>query len=148
MFIYENALARLAELGYSGPYPFTIDGIEMPMPTNWNIEYPPLMDEGQRSVTTGELQLSFLGIFPKVIWEYSVIDGDNYDRIFDAYVKNTAITGNPWHTLTTLDDRNQLLTIETYYQSDFVGKRSLVRGPLRLYENQEFKFVAKKRWVP
>lgn len=141
-----DSASRLMRLGYSGPYPFTIDGKEMPMPSKWDIEYLPLMSTAERSVSTSELQAVLQGIFPTVIWEYALLTSDQYNMIFDAYVKATAINMSPWHTITTLDNNNNLFTMETYYQNDFKPHRAFIRNGISYYKNVTLTFVAKKRW--
>lgn len=138
-----KTLKRLTDLGLqSGPYPFTIDGLEMPMPDEWLVTPQIMTSDAKRTVTTGRLQAKYLQTVWVTEWTYRFISQDDYDVLYDAYILSCGRNKSIEHAFTTLDSNTgQIISYTMYTQDDFKAPLYYIRNGKRWYRDVTFTFV-------
>lgn len=122
---------------------FAIDGIEMPKPSEWLVNYKPMSVDAERLVGNGKMVIPYLSHAYEVTWTYKYLSSEDYDKIFNAYIKSTIVNKSFYHKLTTKDSNSDdILTMEIYTQSDFTAPLYRIKNGVRYYKDVKFVFVS------
>ena len=123
---------------------FQIDGVSMPKPHKYLVNYKPMSADAERLIGNGRLVIPYLTTVYEITWEYSKIEEEQYDLIFNQYVKNTTKNKSFYHTIKTKDSNGGIIETEIYTQGDFTAPLARI-DPItgnRIYENIKFIFVS------
>ena len=121
---------------------FKIDGKTMPKPSSINISNKIISSSAERIAATGELVVTYLRTVREVVWTYKYLTSDEYDILYNAYIKSVIDTGIIYRTVETLDSNNgNQLTINTYTQDNFNAPLYRINNGERQYVNVELTFV-------
>ena len=122
---------------------FAIDGIEMPRPSDWLVNPKPMSSDAERLVGSGKMVIPYLTTAYEVTWTYKYLSSDEYDKLYNAYIKKTIQNKNMYHTLTTRDSNSDdIMTLEIYTQSDFSAPLYRIKNGKRYYKDVKFVFVS------
>lgn len=123
---------------------FKIDGVEMPRPSDWLVNPKPMSIDAERVAGTGEAIVPYLRTVYEVTWTYKYLSSEDYDKLYNAYIKNTITNRSMYHTLETLDSNsNETLTLNIYTQGDFSAPLYRIRNGVRYYKDVKFVFVSR-----
>ena len=123
---------------------FKIDGVEMPRPSDWLVNPKPMSIDAERVAGTGEAIVPYLRTVYEVTWTYKYLSSEDYDKLYNAYIKNTIINRSMYHTLETLDSNsNDTLTLNIYTQGDFTAPLYRIKDGIRYYRDVKFVFVSR-----
>lgn len=121
---------------------FAIDGIEMPKPSDWLVNPKPMSSDAERTLS-GKAIVPYLSTAYEVTWTYKHLTADQYDLIYDTYIRNTTKNKSMYHTLTTRDSNSdEILELEIYTQSDFSAPLYRIKNGVRVYRDVKFVFVS------
>lgn len=122
---------------------FAIDGIEMPKPSDWLVNPKPISDEAERLIGNGRAVVPYLTTAYEVTWTYKYLSAEQYDKLYDAYIRATTRNKNMYHTLTTRDSNSDdILTLDIYTQNDFSAPLYRIKNGVRYYKDVKFVFVS------
>lgn len=122
---------------------FKIDGIEMPKPSSWQVNPKPLSSDAERLIGSGRMVIPYLSMAHEIVWIYKFISADDYDKLYDAYIRATHRNKSMYHTLETLDSNSDnTLTFDIYTQSDFQAPLYRIKNGKRYYKDVTFTFVS------
>lgn len=122
---------------------FKIDGIEMPKPSSWQVNPKPLSSDAERLIGSGRMVIPYLSMAHEIVWNYKFISSDDYDKLYDAYIRATHRNKSMYHTLETLDSNSDnTLTFDIYTQSDFQAPLYRIKNGKRYYKDVTFTFVS------
>lgn len=123
---------------------FKIDGVEMPRPSDWLVNPKPMSIDAERVAGTGEAIVPYLRTVYEVTWTYKYLSSEDYDKLYNAYIKNTITNRSMYHTLETLDSNsNDTLTLNIYTQGDFTAPLYRIKDGIRYYRDVKFVFVSR-----
>lgn len=123
---------------------FKIDGVEMPKPSSWLVNPKPLSANAERIAATAEAIVPYLRTVYEVTWTYKYLKSEDYDKIYNAYIKNTIINKSMYHTLETQDSNSdETLTLNIYTQGDFSAPLYRIKDGVRYYRDVNFVFVSR-----
>lgn len=123
---------------------FKIDGVEMPRPSDWLVNPKPMSIDAERVAGTGEAIVPYLRTVYEVTWTYKYLSSEDYDKLYNAYIKNTITNRSMYHTLETLDSNsNETLTLNIYTQGDFTAPLYRIKDGIRYYRDIKFVFVSR-----
>ena len=123
---------------------FKIDGVEMPRPSDWLVNPKPMSIDAERVAGTGEAIVPYLRTVYEVTWTYKYLSSEDYDKLYNAYIKNTITNRSMYHTLETLDSNsNDTLTLNIYTQGDFSPPLYRIKNGVRYYKDVKFVFVSR-----
>lgn len=123
---------------------FKIDGVEMPRPSDWLVNPKPMSIDAERVAGTGEAIVPYLRTVYEVTWTYKYLSSEDYDKLYNAYIKNTITNRSMYHTLETLDSNsNDTLTLNIYTQGDFSAPLYRIKNGVRYYKDVKFVFVSR-----
>lgn len=123
---------------------FKIDGVEMPRPSDWLVNPKPMSIDAERVAGTGEAIVPYLRTVYEVTWTYKYLSSEDYDKLYNAYIKNTITNRSMYHTLETLDSNsNETLTLNIYTQGDFTAPLYRIKDGIRYYRDVKFVFVSR-----
>lgn len=122
---------------------FAIDGIEMPRPSDWLVNVKPISTDAERLIGNGRAVVPYLTTAYEVTWTYKYLSGDDYDVLYDAYIRKTTENKSMYHELVTRDSNSDdILTLEIYTQSDFTAPLYRIKDGVRYYKDIKFTFVS------
>ena len=122
---------------------FAIDGVEMPRPSDWLVNTKPLSSDAERLIGSGKAVVPYLTTCYEVTWTYKYLSTEDYDKLYQAYIRNTTINKSMYHTLVTRDSNSYgILTLEIYTQSDFTAPLYRIKNGKRFYKDVKFVFVS------
>lgn len=123
---------------------FKIDGVEMPRPSDWLVNPKPMSIDAERVAGTGEAIVPYLRTVYEVTWTYKYLSSEDYDKLYNAYIKNTITNRSMYHTLETFDSNsNETLTLNIYTQGDFTAPLYRIKDGIRYYRDVKFVFVSR-----
>lgn len=123
---------------------FKIDGVEMPRPSEWLVNPKPLSSEAERVAGTGEAVVPYLRMVYEVTWTYKYIQTQDFDKIYNAYIKATIKNKSMYHTIETLDSNSdETLSLNVYTQSDFSAPLYRIKNGIRYYKDVKLVFVSR-----
>ena len=123
---------------------FKIDGVEMPRPSDWLVNPKPMSIDAERVAGTGEAIVPYLRTVYEVTWTYKYLSSEDYDKLYNAYIKNTITNRSMYHTLETLDSNsNETLTLNIYTHGDFTAPLYRIKDGIRYYRDVKFVFVSR-----
>lgn len=123
---------------------FKIDGVEMPRPSDWLVNPKPMSIDAERVAGTGEAIVPYLRTVYEVTWTYKYLSSEDYDKLYNAYIKNTITNRSMYHTLETLDSNSDdTLTLNIYTQGDFTAPLYRIKDGIRYYRDVKFVFVSR-----
>lgn len=123
---------------------FKIDGVEMPRPSDWLVNPKPMSIDAERVAGTGEAIVPYLRTVYEVTWTYKYLSSEDYDKLYNAYIKNTITNRSMYHTLETLDSNSdETLTLNIYTQGDFTAPLYRIKDGIRYYRDVKFVFVSR-----
>lgn len=123
---------------------FKIDDVEMPRPSDWLVNPKPMSIDAERVAGTGEAIVPYLRTVYEVTWTYKYLSSEDYDKLYNAYIKNTITNRSMYHTLETLDSNsNETLTLNIYTQGDFSAPLYRIKNGVRYYKDVKFVFVSR-----
>lgn len=122
---------------------FAIDGIEMPKPSDWLVNPKPMSSDAERLIGSGKMVIPYLTTAYEVTWTYKRLTSEQYDLLYDTYIRKTIRDKSMYHTLTTKDSNSdEILELEIYTQSDFTAHLYRIKDGVRYYQNVKFTFVS------
>lgn len=122
---------------------FAIDNIEMPRPSDWLVNPKPMSSDAERLIGNGRAVVPYLTTAYEVTWTYRYLSSEDYDKIYDAYIRKTTENKSMYHTLTTKDSNSDnILTLDIYTQSDFSAPLYRIKNGKRYYKDVKFVFVS------
>ena len=122
---------------------FAIDGIEMPRPSDWLVNVKPMSSEAERLPGSGKMVIPYLTTAYEVTWTYKKLTSEQYDLLYDTYIRKTTRDKNFYHTLTTKDSNSdEILNLDIYTQSDFTAPLYRIKNGVRYYKDVKFVFVS------
>lgn len=123
---------------------FKIDGVEMPRPSEWLVNPKPLSSEAERVAGTGEAVVPYLRMVYEVTWTYKYIQTQDFDKLYNAYIKATIKNKSMYHTIETLDSNSdETLSLNVYTQSDFSAPLYRIKNGIRYYKDVKLVFVSR-----
>lgn len=123
---------------------FKIDGVEMPRPSEWLVNPKPLSSDAERVAGTGEAVVPYLRMVYEVTWTYKYIQTQDFDKIYNAYIKATIKNKSMYHTIETLDSNSdETLSLNVYTQSDFSAPLYRIKNGIRYYKDVKLVFVSR-----
>ena len=123
---------------------FKIDGVEMPRPSEWLINPKPLSSDAERVAGTGEAVVPYLRMVYEVTWTYKYIQTQDFDKLYNAYIKATIKNKSMYHTIETLDSNSdETLSLNVYTQSDFSAPLYRIKNGIRYYKDVKLVFVSR-----
>lgn len=122
---------------------FAIDGIEMPKPSDWLVNPKPISADAETLVGSGKVVVPYLTTRYEVTWTYKYLSSDEYDLLYDTYIRSTTRNKSMYHTLTTRDSNSDgILTFDIYTQGDFSAPLYRIKNGKRYYKDVKFVFVS------
>lgn len=122
---------------------FSIDGVEMPRPSSWQLNPKPISSDAERLIGNGKAVVPYLTTAYEVIWTYKYLSETDYDTLYRAYILNTISNKSMYHTLVTPDSNTGTnKTLEIYTQSDFKAPLYRIKNNVRYYKDVVFTFVS------
>jgi hypothetical protein len=122
---------------------FAIDGIEMPKPSDWLVNPKPMASDSERTAGTGKAIVPYLTTAYEVTWTYKFLSAEQYDILYDAYIRKTTQNKSMYHTLTTRDSNSDdIMELEIYTQGDFTAPLYRIKNGVRYYKDVKFVFVS------
>lgn len=122
---------------------FAIDGIEMPKPSDWLVNPKPMSSDAERLIGSGKMVIPYLTTAYEVTWTYKRLTSEQYDLLYDTYIRKTIRDKSMYHTLITKDSNSdEILELEIYTQSDFTAPLYRIKDGVRYYQNVKFTFVS------
>lgn len=123
---------------------FKIDGVEMPRPSEWLVNPKPLSSDAERVAGTGEAVVPYLRMVYEVTWTYKYIQTQDFDKLYNAYIKATIKNKSMYHTIETLDSNSdETLSLNVYTQSDFSAPLYRIKNGIRYYKDVKLVFVSR-----
>lgn len=123
---------------------FKIDGVEMPRPSEWLVKPKPLSSDAERVAGTGEAVVPYLRMVYEVTWTYKYIQTQDFDKLYNAYIKATIKNKQMYHTIETLDSNSdETLSLNVYTQSDFSAPLYRIKNGIRYYKDVKLVFVSR-----
>lgn len=123
---------------------FKIDGVDMPRPSEWLVNPKPLSSDAERVAGTGEAVVPYLRMVYEVTWTYKYIQTQDFDKIYNAYIKATIKNKSMYHTIETLDSNSdETLSLNVYTQSDFSAPLYRIKNGIRYYKDVKLVFVSR-----
>lgn len=139
---------------------FQYDGVSLPAPDKYWIEYEEVTQDMERLYDNGEMVGKKIGDAKQIRWRYKLILADTYDTLVNKLVENGG--NDPFHTLRTLDHKDQPFEIVVYRTSafnqepedqdhvefkdpnaeDLYAEDNLIRQ--RIFKDVELTFICKK----
>lgn len=121
---------------------FAIDGVEMPRPSDWEVDRQILSSDSERLIGSGKAIVPYLTTVYVTTWKYKYLSSADYDKLDAAYIKSTIANKSMYHTLTTRDSNSDdILTIDIYTQGDFKAPLYRIKNGVRYYKDVTFTFV-------
>lgn len=134
---------------------FQIDGVSCPIPNEFNTATQIVStDNSGRLAGNGEMKIEILTHVFVTTWKYSFMTGDEYDIIYNNYIRNTIVNKNMYHTLKTINSNTgNSLTYRIYTQDELQSplkklapSQSYYMGlhfinGVRVYQDVTFNFV-------
>lgn len=121
---------------------FTIDGKEMPKPSEWTTSPKIMTKDSERLVGSGKLVAPYLCTIWETTWVYKYLTQEQYDLLYDAYITSCARNKSVEHNFTTLDSNTgNILSYRMYTQSDFKAPLYRIKDGKRYYKDVSFAFV-------
>lgn len=122
---------------------FALDGIEMPKPNEWLVNVKPMSSDAERLAGSGKMVIPYLTTAYEVTWTYKYLSAEQYDLLYDTYIRKTIRDKNFYHTLTTKDSNSdEILNLDIYTQSDFTAPLYRIKNGIRYYKDVKFVFVS------
>lgn len=123
---------------------FKIDGVDMPRPSEWLVNPKPLSSDAERVAGTGEAVVPYLRMVYEVTWTYKYIQTQDFDKLYNAYIKATIKNKSMYHTIETLDSNSdETLSLNVYTQSDFSAPLYRIKNGIRYYKDVKLVFVSR-----
>ena len=111
---------------------FALDGIEMPKPNEWLVNVKPMSSDAERLAGSGKMVIPYLTTAYEVTWTYKYLSAEQYDLLYDTYIRKTIRDKNFYHTLTTKDSNSdEILNLDIYTQSDFTAPLYRIKNGIR-----------------
>jgi hypothetical protein len=121
---------------------FKIDGKDMPKPSDWLVNPKPMSADAERLVGSGRMVIPYLTTAYEIIWTYKYLSQEDYDKLYDAYIRETIRSKSMYHTLTTKDSNSdEVLEFDIYTQSDFSSPLYRIKNGKRYYKDVKFVFI-------
>ena len=121
---------------------FMIDGIDMPKPSDWLVNPKPMSADAERLIGNGKMVIPYLTTAYEITWTYKYLSSDEYDLIYDTYIRATTRNKSFYHTITTRDSNSdEVLTYDMYTQSDFSAPLYRIKNGKRYYKDVKFVFI-------
>lgn len=121
---------------------FKIDEKDMPKPSDWIVNPKPLSADAERLVGSGKMVVPYLTTAYEITWTYKWLSAEDYDKLYDAYIRETIRKKNFYHTLTTKDSNSDnVLKFDIYTQGDFTAPLYRIKDGVRYYKDIKFTFV-------
>lgn len=134
---------------------FQIDGVSCPIPNEYNtVTQLVATDDSQRLAGNGEMQIELLTHIFVTTWKYTFMTGDEFDIIYNKYIRDTIRNRNMYHQLKTINSNTgNSLNYKIYAQNEMKAELkkyntnlfrymgiTFING-VRVYQNVEFTFV-------
>lgn len=100
---------------------FMIDGVAMPIPSEWEVSPQILTRDSKRKISTGALWAPYICTVYTVTWKYKYLSSKEYRKLYEAYVKSVATNGSIKHYIATMDsnEKNRVFATPAYTENNF-----------------------------
>lgn len=116
---------------------------KMPKPSSWQVNPKPITADAKRLIGTGQIRVPYLTTAYEVVWTYKFLSEEEYDLLYDTYIRSTTENKSMYHKLLTLDSNSSgSYELKIYTQSDFTAPLYRIKNGKRYYKDVTFTFVS------
>lgn len=126
---------------------FMIDGVAMPIPSEWGMKPQILTKDAKRKISDGTLKTTYVTTCYTITWKYKYLSLADYKKLYNAYITSCASAKSINHTIATPDSNKEgkIYAGRMYTQDDFEAPlyRIDTNSFTRYYKDVTFTFVTR-----